>query len=96
LGNDAATIFHGITAPYCRPTSIHIFLAGPMGSRASRGPEADSGGSVLRQPIGVERSFEIGGREVALPHQEQIKRHPGVPKATATWERMSESEWSIL
>jgi hypothetical protein len=44
--------------------------------------------------LAVERSFEIGGREVALPHQEQIKRHPGVPKATATWERMS--EWSIL
>ena len=32
---------------------------------------------------------------VALLHQEQIKRHPGVPQATATWERMSESEWSI-
>ena len=23
-------------------------------------------------------------------------RHPRVPKATATWGRMSESEWSIL
>jgi hypothetical protein len=23
-------------------------------------------------------------------------KHPGVPKATATWERMSESDWSIL